>query len=396
MKYAIVIADGMADYPQEELGGMTPIEAAIIKNGDSVASSGRLGTVQTVPRGYDPGSDVTTLCLLGYDPKRYYTGRAPLEAANLGVELGSDDWAFRCNLVTVRDDVLEDFSAGHITDDEAGGLMATLHEKLSDDSISFYSGKGYRNLMLYRGSDNMDARCIPPHDIIGMPIAKNLPRGRGSRQLIKIMEDSRPILSRHPVNLRRLSLKKPPANMIWLWGQGKRPSIPTFREKFGIATGAVITAVDLIRGLGRYLGWDVIDVPGATGYLDTDYVAKGRYAVAALREYDIVLVHIEAPDEASHMGNVREKIRTIERIDSCILGPVLEALRTYGEYRVMFLPDHYTTIQRRTHSDEPVPFAACGTGVGPASGLAFTESNALSTGLRFKKGYELMEYFLKG
>lgn len=391
----------MADYPQDELGGKTPVEAAVTPNGDYVASSGRLGTARTVPKGFEPGSDVTTLCLLGYDPKEYYTGRAPLEAANLGLELGPDDWAFRCNLVTVRDDVLEDFSAGHISNEEAGELITSIQEELSvpdllRGAISFHSGKSYRNIMLYRGRGYMGARCVPPHDIMGMSVKKNLPKGKGSKLLVRLMEDSRPILSRHSVNLRRLSLKKSPANMIWLWGQGKRPTIPTFRAKYGVATGAVITAVDLMRGLGKYLGWDIIEVPGATGYLDTDYAAKGRYAVEALKDHDIVLVHVEAPDEAGHQGDVREKIRAIENIDAHVLGPVLEALKKYGEYRVLFLPDHYTVIQKRTHSDEPVPFAVCGTGIGPTSKLAFTESNALSTGFSFNKGHELMEYLLRG
>lgn len=396
LRYAIVIADGMADYPQDDLGGKTPVEEAATPNGDYVAGFGRLGTARTVPKGFEPGSDITTLCLLGYDPKKYYTGRAPLEAANLGLELGPEDWAFRCNLVTVKDDVLEDFSAGHISSEEAGPLITLLQEKLSDDATSFHSGKSYRNIMLYQGQRDMSARCIPPHDVMGMSIKKNLPKGKGSKLLVRIMEDSRPILSKHVINRRRLSLKKSPANMVWLWGQGKRPFIPTFRARYGVATGAVITAVDLIKGLGRYLGWDVIEVPGATGYLDTDYAAKGRYAVEALKDHEIVLVHVEAPDEASHQGDVREKIRAIENIDAHVLGPVLEALKTYGEYRVLFLPDHYTVIQKKTHSDEPVPFAVCGTGIGPTSGLTFTESNALSTGFSFSKGHELMNYFLAG
>ena len=396
LKYAIVIADGMADYPQDELDGKTPVEAAHTPNGDYVASSGRLGTARTVPKGFGPGSDVATLSLLGYDPNVYYTGRAPLEAANLGLELGPEDWAFRCNLVTVRDDILEDFSAGHVSNEEARLLMNSLQEKLSNSDISFHNGKSYRNIMLYRGHQDMSAQCVPPHDIMGESVKKNLPKGSGEKLLVRIMEDSRPILSRHDVNLRRLSQKKSPANMIWLWGQGKRPSIPAFKDRYGVASGAVITAVDLIRGLGRYLGWDIVEVPGATGYLDTDYAAKGRYAVKALSDHDIVLVHVEAPDEAAHQGDVKEKIRAIENIDKYVLGPVLEALKKYGEYRVLYLPDHYTVTQKKTHSGDPVPFAVCGTGIGPASNLTFSESNANSAGFSFDKGHELMGYFLKG
>lgn len=396
MKYAIIIADGMADYPQVELGGRTPLEVAKTPNGDSIARSGGLGVAQTIPEGFSPGSDIATLCLLGYDPEKYYTGRAPLEAANLGIELGPEDWAFRCNLITARDDVLEDFSAGHISTEEAHALMGFLDEKLSSGQIHFYGGKSYRNIMLCKGPLDVKAECVPPHDIVGRSITENLPKGRGSELLIKVMEGSRPILAEHEVNRRRLSQGKSPANMIWLWGQGKRPAIPTFHESFGIQKGAVITAVDLIKGIARYLKWDVIEVPGATGYLDTDYRAKGRFAVEALKDHDLVLVHVEAPDEASHEGSAEEKIRSIENIDAHILGPVLEALKAYSDYRILFLPDHYTIIQTRTHSAEPVPFAICGTGVGPPSGLTFTEGNALKTGLRFGRGHELMRHFLYG
>ncbi len=396
MKYAIVISDGMADLPQDQLDGKTPVEAASTPNSDLVARSGSLGTARTVPEGFEPGSDVATLCLLGYDPKKYYTGRAPLEAANLGLELGPDDWAFRCNLVTVKGDTLEDFSAGHVSNDEARSLMATLHAELADGVISFYSGKSYRNIMLYRGDADMSAYCVPPHDITGMSVSAHLPTGEGSDLIIKIMEDSRHILSRHDVNLRRLSLKKPPANMVWLWGQGKRPSIPEFSDRYGVSSGAVITAVDLLKGLGRYLGWEIVEVPGATGYFDTDYEAKGRYAIEALKDHDIVLVHVEAPDEAAHQGDVVEKIRAIENVDRHVLGPVLSELKRYGEYRLLYMPDHYTVIQKRTHSEEPVPFAICGAGIDSGSNLAFSESNAAATGLCFTEGHKLMEYFLRG
>ncbi|MEE9514751.1 MAG: cofactor-independent phosphoglycerate mutase [Candidatus Brocadiales bacterium] len=397
MKYVIVIADGMADMPQDELGGRTPVEEAALPNGDYVAGSGRLGVARTIPAGFSPGSDVAVLCLLGYDPGEYYTGRAPLEAANMGLKLGPGDWAFRCNLVTVSDDTLEDYSAGHISDEEAAALITSLQDKISSDGVSFHSGRSYRHIMLYRGREDMSAQCVPPHDITGMSVKKNLPKGSGSGLLVQMMEDSRPILSRHDVNLRRESLKKPPANAIWLWGQGRPPAIPRFQEKYGVQAGAVITAVDLIRGLcGGYFGWDIIDVPGATGYLDTDYAAKGRYAVEALKDHDIVLVHVEAPDEAAHQGNVPEKIRAIENIDKHVLGPVLQALKRYGDYRILYMPDHYTVSQKRTHSSEPVPFAVCGTGIGPASGLSFSESNAAGTGFRFDKGHELMEYLLTG
>ena len=394
MKYVIVIADGMADYPQPELGNKTPLEVARTPYADEVARSGLLGTAQTVPRGFTPGSDVTTMCLLGYDPQKYYPGRAPLEAANLEIKLGPEDWVFRCNLVTVRDDVLEDFSAGHVSTEEAAVLMDYLNGCLSTDSIRFFAGKSYRNIMRYKGPVNMGVRCMPPHDVVGQSIRKNLPKGKGSQALIDLMEKSRPLLQQHGVNLKRLSEKKRPANMIWLWGQGQRPNMPTFRDKYGVASGAAISAVDLIKGLARLLGWEVIEVPGATGYIDTDYAAKGRYAVEAIKNYDLVLVHVEAPDEAAHMGNVQEKIKSIENIDASIVGPLLEAMKNHGEYRLLFLCDHYTITQKRTHSTEPVPFAMCGTGLGPPSGLAVTEANAKKTRLHLKKGHELMGLFL--
>lgn len=404
MKYAIVIADGMADHPQPELENKTPLEAARTPYADEVARSGLLGVAQTVPKGFTPGSDITTMCLLGYEPQKYYPGRAPLEAANLGIELGPEDWVFRCNLVTVRDGIMEDFSAGHVSTREASVLLGYLNDRLFDDfnlpggaTARFFAGKSYRNIMLYKsasGGLNMGASCMPPHDVVGQPIRKNLPRGKGSQVLIELMEKSHPLLKQHGINLKRLSEKKEPANMIWLWGQGQKPKMPTFKEKYGLASGAAISAVDLIKGLARLLGWEVIEVPGATGYIDTDYAAKGRYAVEALKGHDLVLVHVEAPDEASHMGNVKEKIKAIENIDASIVGPMLQALKSKGEYRLLFLCDHYTVTQIRTHSAEPVPFAMCGSGLGPASGLAITEANALKTKLHLKKGHELMGLFL--
>ncbi len=397
MKYGIIIADGMADYPQPELGNKTPLEAASTPCADEIARSGLLGTAQTVPRGFTPGSDITTMCLLGYEPKKYYPGRAPLEAANLGIKLGPEDWVFRCNLVTVRDGLLEDFSAGHVSTGEATALISYLNEHLattSQSEVRFFAGKGYRNIMLYKGPMVMNANCIPPHDILDKPIRKNLPRGKGSQLLIELMEKSHPLLKEHGINLKRLSEGKRPANMIWLWGQGKKPNIPPFRDKFRVASGAAISAVDLIKGIARLIGWEVIEVPGATGYLDTDYAAKGRYAVEALERYDLVLVHVEAPDEAAHMGNASEKVKAIENIDSLVLGPIHDALKSKGEYRLLFMCDHYTVTQKRTHSSEPVPFAMCGADLGNPSGLVITEANAKKTRFHLKRGHELMELFL--
>lgn len=392
----------MADYPQETLSGKTPLEAAKTPGMDFIAEHGKVGIVQTIPDGFTPGSDVANLNLLGYDPHKYFTGRAPLEAVNIGVELGEDDWAFRCNLVTVNDDVLVDFTAGHISTKEAGALISLLNDKLVEaycntplhESIKFYTGTSYRHLMVYHGEIKTDAKCTPPHDIVGQLIKKNLPRGSGSEMLIELMTQSRTLLDGHEINKVRVDLKENPANMIWLWGQGQRPSMPAFRQKYGFS-GAVITAVDLIKGIARLIGWDVIDVPGATGYIDTDYAAKGKYAIEALKNHDVVLVHVEAPDEASHEGRLREKILAIQDIDEKIISPILKAGKDFNSLRVMVLPDHYTPVEKKTHTSEPVPFAIGGDGVNKDLCLTFTEATAQHSKLFVKHGHELMEYFLK-
>jgi 2,3-bisphosphoglycerate-independent phosphoglycerate mutase len=394
MKYCIIIPDGMADYPLEKLGGKTPLETAKTPFFDTISYNGSLGLVKTVPKRFTPGSDIACLSVLGYDPKVYYTGRAPLEAASLGIQLKDEEYAVRCNLVSVHGGILEDFSAGHISDNEAESIIATLNEKLGRDTITFHAGKSYRNVMIYNGDIKIDAVCIPPHDIIGKPIDRNLPKGKGSEILIDLMQSSHEILENHDVNKVRLDLDENPANMIWLWGQGHRPSMPSFKEEYGLS-GAVITGVDLIRGIATYLDWNIINVPGATGYLDTNYKAKAQYAIEAIDTHDMVLIHIEAPDEASHEGNIYEKIRAIENIDSKIVGPVYNALKKYDEFRILVLPDHYTSIQEKTHTSDPVPFAVYGTDSVKKSKRSFTELNA-KKGTKIRKGYKLMRHFIKG
>jgi 2,3-bisphosphoglycerate-independent phosphoglycerate mutase len=384
----------MADYPQEKLGGKTPLEAAKTPGMDFIAKNGKVGTVQTIPDGFTPGSDIANLCLLGYDPNKYFPGRAPLEAVNIGVELGEDDWAFRCNFVTVNDDVMVDFSAGHISTKEAEMLISFLNEKLSNESIKFYAGTSYRHLMVYHGKMKIDMKCMPPHDIVGQPLKENLPRGDGGEMLIGLMARSRTLLDEHEVNKVRIDLKENPANMIWLWGHGQRPSMPAFKQKYGFS-GAAITAVDLIKGIAKLIGWDVINVPGATGYIDTDYAAKGKYAIKALKNHDVVLVHVEATDEASHEGNLQEKIVALQNIDEKIITPILKAGKEFNGLRIMVLPDHYTPIEKKTHTREPVPFAIGGDGVEKGSGLPFTEANAQGSNLYIEHGHELMEYFLR-
>ena len=385
----------MADYKLEKLSGRTPLEVARTPNMDNISSNGIMGVANTVPKNFKPGSDVACLSVLGYNPAEYYTGRAPLESASLGIELGENDWAVRCNLITANEGILEDFSAGHVSDEEAKLIMSMLNDKFADKNVKFYAGKSYRNIMVYSGDVTLEADCTPPHDIIGKPITKNLPKGSGSEILFELMRDSFHLLENHEVNKVRLDLGENPANMIWLWGQGKRPSLTPFKELYGIS-GAVITGVDLLRGLATYIGWNIIEVPGATAYLDTDYDAKAKYAIEALETHDMVLVHIEAPDEAGHEGNTHEKIRAIENIDRKIVGPVLEALEKYDDFRILVLPDHYTSISKRTHTSDPVPFAIYGTGCDNKSNLEFTESNAGETGLKVKQGYQLMSQFIKG
>jgi 2,3-bisphosphoglycerate-independent phosphoglycerate mutase len=395
MKYCVIIPDGMADYKLEKLSGRTPLEAARTPNLDNISSNGILGVVNTVPKNFKPGSDIACLSVLGYDPKVYYTGRAPLESASLGIELGEKDWAVRCNLITAIDGILEDFSAGHISDNEAELIMSILNEQLAGGSVRFYAGKSYRNIMVYNGDIAIEADCTPPHDIIGKSITQNLPKGKGSEILIDLMRSSYHLLEDHELNKVRVDLGDNPANMIWLWGQGKRPSLVPFEQLYGIS-GAVITGVDLLRGLATYIGWNIIEVPGATAYLDTDYDAKARYAIEAMETHDLVLIHVEAPDEAGHEGNIHEKIRAIENIDKKIIGPVLGALKKYNEFRILILPDHYTPISKRTHTSDPVPFTIYGAVSGNISKLSFSESNAEQTGLRVKKGYKLMSHFIEG
>ena len=385
----------MADYKLEKLSGRTPLEAARTPNMDNISSNGILGVVNTVPKNFKPGSDIACLSVLGYDPKVYYTGRAPLESASLGIELGENDWAVRCNLITAIDGILEDFSAGHISDNEAELIMSILNEQLAGGSVRFYAGKSYRNIMVYNGDIAIEADCTPPHDIIGKSITKNLPKGKGSEILIDLMRSSYHLLENHELNKVRIDLGDNPANMIWLWGQGKRPSLVPFEQLYGIS-GAVITGVDLLRGLATYIGWNIIEVPGATAYLDTDYDAKAQYAIEAMETHDLVLIHVEAPDEAGHEGNIHEKIRAIENIDKKIIGPVLSALKKYNEFRILILPDHYTPISMRTHTSDPVPFTIYGNVSGNISKLSFSESNAEQTGLRVKKGYKLMSHFIEG
>lgn len=402
MKYVVIIGDGMADRPMNELGGKTPLQQASTPNMDRISVSGRPGRVRTIPRGMHPGSDVANLSILGYDPRLYYTGRAPLEAASVGVSLSGDDVAFRCNLVTLRFDddggsaVMEDYSSGHISTDEARELIRDLDMRLGTDVIRFYPGVSYRHLMIWSGGP-ADVKCVPPHDIIGREIAVYLPAGEGEKVLRKLMDESVAILGSHPVNRRRIDMGKNPGNSVWFWGQGRKPELPTFKEKYSLR-GALISAVDLTKGLGIYAGFEILEVPGITGYLDTNYRGKAEAALEALKSADFVYIHVEAPDEAGHSGNCSDKIRAIEDFDSFVVGPVMEGMKEFGEYKVLLLPDHPTPLELRTHTADPVPFVLFDSNsVQRNEGLTFDETIAEREGiLVFEKGHTLMDYFIRG
>jgi 2,3-bisphosphoglycerate-independent phosphoglycerate mutase len=392
-KYAIIIPDGAADEPLEQLGNKTPLEAANKPNMDKISQQGRLGLVRTVPEGMDPGSDVAQMSLLGYDPKKYYTGRAPIEAIARNVQLAPDDWVFRCNLVTIADGKMADHSAGHISTEEGAQLIEQLNEQVTNDNIRFYPGVSYRHLLVLKGFD-MDVRTSPPHDHIGTHVEKILPRGKGADFLIDLMARSQQFFQNHDINKVRTDLGENPVSSIWLWGQGKKAALESFKKRFGIK-GAAITAVDLVRGLAKLIGFDLIEVPGATGFIDTNYEGKGQAAIKALDDYDLVFVHIEAPDEAGHAGNAEQKTKAIEQIDKFIVGPVFEAIQQYKSWRIMVLPDHPTPVKTGAHCGDPVPFAIAGTSVEGIFNAPFTESDAAKSGLKIENGCELMEYFLK-
>jgi len=392
-KYAIIIPDGAADEPIEQLGNRTILEAAEIPNMDRISSQGKQGLVQTIPDGMEAGSDVAQMSLLGYDPVRYYSGRAPIEAVARNIRLSPDDWIFRCNLVTVVEGKMADHSAGHISTQEGKKLIEDLNEQLASNNIRFYPGVSYRHLLVIKGLD-FDVQTYPPHDYIGTAIEKILPRGKNAEILTDLIAHSQQLFTNHDINKVKIDLGENQVSSIWLWGQGKKARMESFKKRFNLK-GATITAVDLARGLSKLIGFDIIEVPGATGFVDTNYKGKGSAAVEALQKYDIVLVHIEAPDEAGHSGSAELKKKTVEQIDKYIVGPVYEALQRYDRWRILVAPDHPTPVRTCAHSPEPVPFAMTGTAVSGILHTTFSEANAAKSGFRIDKGFELMEYFLK-
>jgi 2,3-bisphosphoglycerate-independent phosphoglycerate mutase len=403
MKYAIIIPDGAADEPQAELGGRTPIEAARTPAMDAVAAAGVVARACHTPRSLPAGSEVGNMSLLGYDPLANFTGRAPIEAAAQGIELGVEDWAVRCNLVTVQGQIMRDFTADHIATDESAKLLATLQDYVTDHelhsgAIHFVPGVSYRNLMIWRGVGDaapfsMETRTTPPHDLTDRSISEDFPRGPGSDVLTELMERSVELFRDHPVNVVRQGYGKLPATNVWLWGLGRAPHLEPFELAYGVR-GAMITAVDLLRGLATLVEWKRIEVPGATGYLDTDYGAKGRAAIAALDNVDLICVHVEAPDEASHQGDCAAKVKAIEAIDQHIVGPLLEKLETYGDWRMMISPDHPTFLRTKTHTHGDVPVAMAGAGVAPDEFTAYGDTNAARSSLAFDEGWRAMGWFL--
>ncbi|MGA1979321.1 MAG: cofactor-independent phosphoglycerate mutase [Sedimentisphaerales bacterium] len=392
-KYAIIVPDGAADEPLNELGGKTILEIAETPNMDKISTQGRLGLVRTIPAGLEPGSDVAQMSLLGYNPVEFYTGRAPIEAVARNIKLSPNDWVFRCNLVTICDGKMEDHSAGHISTEEGGKLIKDLNEQLSGESFRFYPGVSYRHLLVFKDAD-FDVKTYPPHDYIGTAVEKILPRGKGADVLVDLIARSQQLFINHDINKIKKDLGENQVSSIWLWGQGKKARMESFKKRFGI-NGAAITAVDLVKGLSMLIGFDLINVPGATGFVDTNYQGKASAAIEALDKYDLVFIHIEAPDEASHNGSIEMKKKAIEQIDKYIVGPVLEALQGYEKWRILVLPDHPTPISSRAHSAEPVPFAMAGTGVSSILHTTFSETNAAKSGFKIDNGFELMEYFLK-
>jgi 2,3-bisphosphoglycerate-independent phosphoglycerate mutase len=394
MKYVILVGDGMGDYPVAELEGKTPLQAAATPHLDTLARRGELGCARTIPPGKEPGSDIANLSIMGYDPGRYHTGRAPLEAAALGVDLGPDEVAFRCNLVTLRPEdsrlIMEDYSAGHISSEEAKELITALEVALGRNGRHFFPGVSYRHLLVWREGDAA-WHTYPPHDWTGQEVGHLM--GTEAQPLWDLVRASWPVLADQAVNRNRRAADQKPATSIWLWGQGRPPQMPTLQERFGLS-GAVISAVDLIRGIGKYAGLSSILVPGATGFLDTNYAGKVAAALEALQEKDLVFVHVEAPDEAGHSGELPLKLRAIEDFDAKVVGPVLAGLEQLGDFRLLVLCDHLTPLALRTHTAEPVPFILYDSRTPGNQLRPYTEAAAQATGVLLTQGADLLPRLL--
>ena len=396
MKYIVLLGDGMPDHPLPDHDNKTPLQIANTPNMDFLAKNGITGGIKTIPDGFPPGSDVSNLSVFGYDPELYYTGRSPLEAASMGVDLDSGDIAFRCNLVTLKpamnDLVMEDYSAGHISSEEAKELINFLNDKLGNENYIFYPGVSYRHLLVWKGGkEKMD--LPPPHDLTGKGI-KDLILSR-SDEIMELLSSSQMLLKNHAVNLKRAGEGKKPANSIWLWGSGKKPAMPNLKKMYGLE-GAVISAVDLLKGIGIYAGLDAIKVPGATGYIDTNYEGKVSSALKVLEEKNFVYIHLEAADETSHEGSFENKIKAIEDFDSKVVGKILKGIKGYKKYKVLLTSDHPTPLNLMTHSSENVPFAIYSPDMNGDKTISFSEDLIKEGSKNFEKGFEMMEYFVRG
>ncbi len=389
MKYCVLIIDGSAGHPLPQRGGRTCLELARTPNLDALAESGRVGLVRTVPPGMEPSSALACMSILGYDPRVYYKGRSAIEALSMGIDIAEGEAVFRCNLVSIQDGKMADYSAGHITTGEASKLIASLQEALGDAATRFFAGVSYRHVLKLKGREEaLKALCTPPHDIPGKPIADFLPKGEGSEVLRDLMHRSEAVLSVHPVNLDRLSRGEAPATTIWLfWPSGQVPGLPSFKQEHGLKAG-MISGVDLLRGLAQMAGMDIIQVPGVTDGLDNDYKAQGEAAVKALQELDLVVVHVEAPDEAGHGGSIEHKIEAIENTDR----EIVSRLRQYGadRLRLLAMPDHPTPIEIQTHTPEPVPFLLAGPGFSSCGAHRLTEAEGQASGFFIDAGYGII------
>ncbi len=399
MKYIILLGDGMADFPIASLNGQTPLAAATTHGMDRIAKTGICGLFNPIPKGLPAGSDVGNLSCFGYDPRKTYTGRAPIEAASRHIELSPTDIALRCNLVTISEDGrMQSFTADHITSEEGAAIIATLNDRIASHPITFHNGVGYRHLGILSAQPDtleiLDAvNCTPPHNISGQPIATYLPNGPESSVFQDLIDESQPILADHPINHERIANGKLPATSIWLWGQGRTPTLTSYQELFGL-TGSVISAVDIVKGVGVLAGLNVIDVPGATGYLDTDYEGKVKAALDSLVDADFTYIHVEAPDETAHEGRADLKIQAIEDFDSRVVQPCLNYLEQHPETRILVCPDHITSVDSKAHEDGSVPFAMCGSGIESNGSDAYTEDDARDSGLDIDPGFELVRRFL--
>ena len=394
MRYVLLIPDGAADEPRDELDGRTPLEAAETPNMDALAKQGCVGLVRTIPAEAEtPGSDVACLSLLGYDPRRHYTGRGPLEAISMGVDLEPADVAFRSNLVTCGDDMtMVDYSAGQIPTPLAHEVMDIVADDLGTAQLRFFPGISYRHLLVWRDGP-ADTHTIPPHDIMGEPIEKHLPQGDGAETLRQLIYDSYELLNGLDLNRRLRDQGRNPANMIWPWGQGRTMRLPSFALRWGVP-GLAVAAVNLVRGIAKAAGLSAPEIPGATGNLETDFAAKGEAAAAGLERYAFVVVHVEAPDEAGHQGDAEKKVWALEQFDRDVVGPVIHAAERFKEFRILLAPDHATPISARTHTREPVPFALAGSGIEADAANHFSEAVAAESGLVVEEGHRLIERLL--